>query len=88
MAEEWRRETAPLSSITEMVLHPAYQRIIGMGRAALPFILAELVRQPGHWFWALRAITGENPVTEEDRGNLLRMRDAWVRLAHRRGWFG
>ena len=88
LAEEWRRETAPWSSVTDIVLHPAYQRIIGMGRAALPFILAELARQPDHWFWALRAITGENPVTDGDAGNLLRMRDAWVRLGQERGWFG
>jgi len=88
LAEEWSRETAPLSSVTEIVLHPAYQRIIGMGRAALPLILAELARQPDHWFWALRAITGENPVAEDDSGNLLRMRDAWVRLGQERGWFG
>ena len=87
LADEWRRETAPLSSVTDVVLHPAYQRIIGMGRRALPFILAELARQPDHWFWALRAITGENPVTDDDAGNLLQMRDAWLRLGRQRGWF-
>ncbi len=88
LAEQWRRETAPLSSVTEIVLHPAYQRIIGMGRDALPLILADLVRRPDHWFWALRAITGENPVTDRDRGDLRRMRDAWVRLGRERGWLG
>jgi hypothetical protein len=88
LAEEWRRETAPLSSVTEIVLHPAYQRIIGMGPAVLPCILADLVRQPDHWFWALWAITGENPVAEDDSGNLLRMRAAWLRLGQQRGWFG
>jgi hypothetical protein len=88
LAEEWRRETAPLSSVTDIVLHPAYQRIIGMGQAALPFILTELARQPDHWFWALRAITAEDPVPDEDAGNLGRMRDAWVRLGRERGWLG
>jgi hypothetical protein len=88
LAEQWRRETAPLSSVTEIVLHPAYQRIIGMGQAALPFILADLAQQPDHWFWALRAITAENPVAHEDAGNLGRMRDAWVRLGRERGWLG
>ena len=80
LKEEWTRETAPLSSVTDIVLHPAYQRIIGMGHAALPLILSDLVRQPDHWFWALRAITGEDPVPTEDAGDLRRMRDAWVRL--------
>jgi len=87
LADEWRRDTAPLSSVARMALHPAYQEVIGMGQAALPMILAELAREPGHWFWALRAITGENPVTEEDAGDLLRMRDAWIRLGRERGWF-
>jgi hypothetical protein len=88
LAEEWRQETAHLSSVTEIALHPAYQRVIGMGRAALPLILAELARQPDHWFWALRAITGENPVTIGEAGDVLRMRQAWLRLGRRRGWVG
>lgn len=86
LMEEWREQTAPLSSVTEIVLHPAYQRIIGMGRTVVPLILAELARQPDHWFWALRAITGENPVAPEDAGDVLRMRRAWLRLGHLRGW--
>src|SRR5579884_552226 len=39
LAEAWRRECAHLSSVREMVLHQAYQQIIGMGREALPFLL-------------------------------------------------
>jgi hypothetical protein len=82
----WREETALTSSITEMVMHPAYQRIIGMGRSALPLILHELHRESGHWFWALRAITGEDPVRSEDAGDIERMSEAWLELARRRGW--
>ena len=61
LAEEWRRETSLVSSMTKTVMHPAYQKIIGMGPLALPLILEDLRDQGGHWFWALRAITQENP---------------------------
>src|SRR5437879_981508 len=58
LAETWRRETGYFSFTQQRVLHPAYQRIIGMGWAAVPLILQELEHQPEHWSWALRAITG------------------------------
>jgi hypothetical protein len=38
LARQWKEATLLLSSITEMATHPAYQQIIGMGRAALPWI--------------------------------------------------
>jgi len=63
LAQQWRRETAAYSVVHKKVLHPAYQRIIGMGPTAIPLILRELQREPGHWFWALNAITGEDPAT-------------------------
>ena len=66
LVKKWRKETAIFSSITKIVIHPAYQRIIGMGIPALPLILSELQRKPDHWFWALNAITGEDPVELED----------------------
>lgn len=59
-------------------MHPAYQRIIGMGPAALPLILREMERRPDHWFWALQAITGTDPVTVGARGNMRGMAAAWV----------
>jgi hypothetical protein len=39
-----------------MVLHPAYQQIIGMGKDALPLIFRELKKTRGHWIWALAMI--------------------------------
>lgn len=85
LATEWRKECAHLSSIREMVLHPAYQQIVGMGRVALPYILAELERQPDHWFWALRAITQEDPVPPAHRGNVAQMARDWLRWARESG---
>lgn len=85
LAEAWRRECAHLSSLREMVLHPAYQQIIGMGREALPFVLRELERRPDHWDWALWAITGENPVRPEHCGRLADIARDWLDWARQRG---
>ena len=64
LAGRWRRETRSLSVLIKMVTHPAYQEIIGIGMDAVPLILRELRKRPAHWFWALRAITGEDPVPD------------------------
>jgi hypothetical protein len=63
LASQWRNETSHLSLAIKQVMHPAYQRIIGLGPAAIPLILRELQREPDHWFWALEAITGEKPAS-------------------------
>ena len=32
-------------------------RVRSMGPTAIPWLLAELEREPDHWFWALKSIT-------------------------------
>jgi hypothetical protein len=66
LADRWQRETALESIVTRKAMHPAYQRIIGMGDAAVPLILQRLQREPRQWFWALSAITGEDPAVGQD----------------------
>jgi hypothetical protein len=85
LVDEWREGTRLSSSLTDTFLHPAYQRIIGMGREAIPLILGELQQRPAHWFWALSAITGEDPVAPEDAGRLGRMSEAWLEWGRQRG---
>ncbi len=75
---EWEEDTAFLSSISEISMHPAYQQIIGMGKTALPLILNELINKTGHWFWALKSITGEDPITLDQRGNINKMTNTWI----------
>jgi hypothetical protein len=86
LADRWRQETLVTSSTTDMVLHPAYQRIIGLGPAVLPLLFHELQERPGHWFWALAAITGANPVSAEDAGHVPKMREAWLALGRQWGY--
>lgn len=83
---EWESATAHLSSITEISTHPAYQQIIGMGTLAIPLILSEMKEKPGHWFWALKSITGEDPVSPEHRGRIKQMTEAWLRWGREQGY--
>ncbi len=84
LAKKWLSETSLCSDSTQMSIHPAYQQIIGMGTLALPFIFRELEQRPNHWFWALQAITGENPVGDEQRGDIVLMSAAWLTWARDR----
>jgi len=89
LVSEWHCERGAMSSITEAVLCPAYQSLIGMGEAAVPFILSQLESEgtnPDQWFWALRAITGADPVEESDRGNYLRMAESWLKWGMTNGY--
>ena len=78
LAETWERETEFVSSINDIILHPAHMQIIGMGPIAVPLILERMQQTSGLWFWALKYITDEDPVTEDIRGNLQKMRQAWL----------
>jgi len=81
----WKRERGLHSSSARLAEHPAYQEIIGMGPEVIPLLLRELEREPDHWFRALHALTGANPVPVESRGKVPEMAAALARLgpAHR-----
>jgi hypothetical protein len=67
-------------------MHPAYQAIIGMGPSIIPLLLHELEKQVDAWFWALQAITEEDPVSQEFRGNWQEMGKAWIAWGKERGY--
>lgn len=90
LATEWkqhRRGTASLDALRD----PNYVRIIGMGEKALPFIFAQLrnevsAGEPDHWFAALWAITGENPIKETSQGRIFDMAADWLSWGAHRGY--
>lgn len=84
---EWERKRPRGINVEAMASHPIYQSIIGMGWAAVPVLIAELRKKPGHWFSALHSITGANPVQPADEGNLNKMAEAWIRWGKDRGYF-
>ncbi len=85
LRDEWKIQRRHESSTVKMVMMPAYQKIIGMGPAAVPFLLRELETNLDSWFWALMAITDEDPVPEEARGDGEAMAQAWLKWAKERG---
>lgn len=86
LAARWKGESRFMSNTAQMAILKSYQGIVGMGPAAVPLLLEELRREPDHWFWALEAITGENPVPPEDAGRVDRMARAWVGWGVDRGY--
>jgi hypothetical protein len=85
----WRDERGFSSSSTQIAACPSYQRIIGMGRRALPLIFRQLKSEgdkPENWFWALRAITGKDPVPNDLRGNRREIAKIWLRWGEQNGY--
>ncbi|MFO0966710.1 MAG: hypothetical protein U0793_14145 [Gemmataceae bacterium] len=42
LSRTWKKETRFVSNVRTKAMHIAYQKIIGMGQAAVPLILADL----------------------------------------------
>jgi hypothetical protein len=78
LARQWKEACALVSSTSSMINHPAYQAIVAMGRPVVPLLLQELESDPIHWFEALKAITGADPVAPNDWGNIPAMTAAWL----------
>src|SRR6266436_3457706 len=66
----WRKETAYQSSSREIKDHPAFREVVALGEAVVPLLLQEIQGNPSLWVWALPEITGVNPVSREDQGNI------------------
>jgi len=89
LAEEWKKSQRS-SLAGDMARNPNYLRIIGMGEAAIPCILAQLQNEleagePDHWFMALWSITGENPIQPKNRGLIREMAKDWIRWGEQAG---
>src|SRR5437763_16080588 len=86
LAEEWHQAVAHHFSSRIRDNHPAYREIIEMGSAVVPLLLRDLANNRRHWFAALTAITGANPVPNEDAGNIDKMAEAWLRRGREHGY--
>jgi hypothetical protein len=86
LVDTWKSETGMLSRLDQICMHPAYQQIIGMGPRAIPFILRDLRATQSHWFWALSAITGENPVFDSENADMDQLAEAWLEWGRSKGY--
>lgn len=83
---KWINEVRYESSTTRIVMNHNYQQIIGLGPEVVPLIIQQLKEKPNYWFWALETITGENPVSPIQRGNIREMRNAWLEWGRRKDY--
>lgn len=86
LATRWKADSQFMSSATEMSMLQPYQEIIEMGEAALPLIFSDLEEEPNHWFWALQAITGEDPISSEHTGDVDAMAEDWLIWGREHGY--
>ena len=85
LRDEWKEQSQYLSNTTQMAMLRPYQQVIGMGPAVVPLILEELRNEPDLWFWALEAITNEQPVPSEAVGHVESSASAWLEWGRRKG---
>ena len=82
---KWKLETG-LFSTTFDKINDTYLDIIAMGKDVLPFILKDIQKTNGtaHWHSALKAITRENPVPNEDLTKTRKIKEAWIEWGKRK----
>ncbi len=84
LASAWERETLLVSSPTEAAMHDSYQQIIGLGLQCVPLLLERLRESRRNYFWALDAITHQNPADDaESVGGAI---DAWTAWGRDNGY--
>ena len=86
LAERWEEETFFHSNSALKNAHPALQDIINLGQPMVPLILERMRFPRGHWFEALEQITGADPVSPADYGNIAAMQNSWLRWSEHNGW--
>src|SRR5438552_12230182 len=69
----WHDGVAHHSSTSIRNNHPAYHEIIRMGPEVVPLMLRDMEENHTHWFYALRQITGADPIPASAAGNIPRM---------------
>jgi len=80
LIDQLDEQTSKLSSSAQMTAAPAYKALLNIGRAAIPDLLTALddEKAPHAVMMLLNAITGENPVPKEHRGNTDAMIEDWL----------
>ena len=86
LVAEWKVGRGHSSKLKDLAMHSAYQQIIRMGERAIPLLIEEMKERPDQWDWALRTITGTDPVPREWWGKLKDIAAAWVAWGRDRGF--
>ena len=84
LVSEWDDATAFKSNPMEIIGHPAFRRIVALGKDAVPFVLRELKKKPSFLVFALDEITDENPFPPTAKRNVTEMTKVWLAWAKKR----
>jgi len=76
--KQWKAETAFESNGRKIIENTYYQKMINMGKAAIPLILEKYVQANDHWSYASRRITGISLNESTNYGNLEAIRMDWI----------
>jgi hypothetical protein len=85
LKHKWNKETCLSSNMDDIVGNKYYQKIIKMGMPVVPLILKDLLKEPNHWFEALREITGEIPQKPIRPGFAQDAVEAWIEWGKEKG---
>jgi hypothetical protein len=92
LAEKWKDTRSGWRSFSgDLMRDPSYSQIVGMGPVVVPFILYELQKELiegklNDWFYALWAVTQENPLPPEAQGKPREAAKAWIEWGRRQGY--
>lgn len=78
LVRQWRAATLFSASVRECIEHPKFQEILKMGRKVIHLIIEEIEVQPDPLIAALPLLTGEDPITDRERGNFSAMATVWI----------
>lgn len=83
LSQKWKDETGLYSTPMQKV-NDTYLEIIAKGKPYVPLILKDL-QKGGSFYWhiALKAITGQNPVPNNDLKNSKVVKTAWIEWGKR-----
>jgi hypothetical protein len=73
-------------SSSDLVAHPAFQEIVGMGPAIIPLLLRELDSRTGYWHRAPRLITVADPLPPADWGKIEKIAEVWLGWGKEQGY--
>jgi LysM repeat protein len=79
LVTEWETKTKFSSSISVKISDSSFQRIVAMGKPAIPLIIDALEKKPSNLVWALNIITGAR-INSTQRLTLTEACSVWVRL--------
>ena len=60
LVAQWKEDTFACSSLTKQFGHPAYMRIMALGKQGIPLVLREMRKSQDDWFYALKFMAGED----------------------------